>query len=29
MDTGAQDLFRFRGVGIGKLREGEVGLHRE
>ena len=29
MDTGAQDLFRFRDIGIGKLRESEVSLHRE
>ena len=28
MDAGAQDFFRFRGIGIGKLSDGEVGLHR-
>src|SRR5689334_22501327 len=29
MHAGAQNLFRFRNIGIGKLREGEVSLHRQ
>jgi hypothetical protein len=29
MHAGAQDLFRFRDIGVGKLREREVSLHGE
>jgi len=29
MHASAQDLLRLRDIGIGKLREGEISLHRE